>query len=356
MFAEEHMQLIRCQQAHPIEPIRLNKIQTTKTKPKKNILTPNYVASTIITVISATIFATYFVIMAFLVYYAPTSFDKGLIINVFVVGLVVLYLLSRCPFYLRLGISFFILLTILIAEHYIQEIPIWSVILTCTIILLSFGYGQFNLIREKEKIWHKYIQENNSFSHSIHKGILRIIGHVPNSVISKKYFAEENTSELLRRIKDNQLFYTFTNRIIPRTDDYIDNILIAGKNLIMTRSITLPEEITEERQSYNINAYHEDYAEDLIKEFSQEFPKYNISVYYIVYSENKDYNISYTSNNNRIHFIKPQEISEIHTSLIQGKKALLTRRDDVLKLATMSYSNKATINKKDYITFTRRLG
>lgn len=353
MLANEYMRIMRCQQEHPIEPIRLIPIDAKPKRTKRLILTPTYIATTIATVVISALFAGYLVVMGFLIYYAPTAFQKGLVLNVFVIGLVVLYLLARMPFYLRLGVIFFGLLTLFILRQ-TTELPLWIAILSVTIIVLSLGYGQYHLQRTKEKIWHKYIQQTESFPGSTHKGLIGLMSYVTPATISKKYYAEENTNTLIRKLQQEQSVYKFSNREIPRTDDYIDNILLAGKNIVLTRSITLPETEPTEKQSHNPNAYHPVYAEDTINEFSLEFPNRNIHLYYVVYSEDEEYTIPYTPITENVHFIKPQEFSQISNQLMSGSKLLLTSRDDILRLATISYTRKPDITKDDYEKFTRR--
>lgn len=344
------MRILRAQQNHPIDSINIKPIEVLAHTPKKMVLTPTYLASTIMTVISSAILATYFVIMGFLIYYAQGWDQKGLVINIFVIGLLVLYVLARMPFHLRLGVVFFLALGTFILNHTV-DLPLWIPVHIITIVVLSLGYGQYYLQRRKELIWRKYSQHTTTFSNYQHKGVVGLLDTTDSTTVSKKYFAENTTDELIRRLQSEQEFYNFKNRRVGKTADYIDRVLMLGNNIVLIRSITPSEE-----DAGSSNDYDPMYALNALNTLKTVFPKYKVSLYYIVYSEDKEYTIPYTNETEEnINFIKPHDFKEIHRTLSEGRKILFTKRDDILKMITMSYTDKPDITRHDYYTFTRRV-
>lgn len=358
--------LSRIQSQYPDLPVTKDKhVPITGTR-KPLILTPTHALSFAGIVIGIVIGLVY---VGIIVYFLLEAQEREQYVIAFsgIAGALGIYLISKLSIFVILSIVG-ILATAAGVNHFQDYYPVpgLTLILVALASALCLAVHQYRIYHRKERIWTRITGDNTAFGRTGNALIAQINKH-DHKDIAYKMQAEENTHHTISRLSNKARFYQFYGLSNPYVEDnYIDTALLAGKNLVLIRSIMVNNDRielqhgNEKEESSKLNVADLNWAQNVIEYYSRAFPHLKISVFFIVYPSGKPdkdgKRVTIGESKGKVRLIMGTQAHEVERVLFSSRLPFFrTRRSDIIKLTSMRKgAYRSASSQRDEAYFSRR--
>lgn len=338
------------------------KLQGTK---KTLILTPTHALSIIGITLGIVIFFAYAGTTLYIILEETRPVYTYSIVIGASIAVLVFYLISQLPFSMILSIIL-TTITAVIVNHYIEfiNVPIPYITLAGLGCVLTLAMYQYRVYKKKLDIWNRRTQDKKRFGQPS-DNLLPIIGkHKDRDDLVRKYQAEENTNTIIRMLEDKGQFYQFYGLPAAYGEDRtIDGVLLAGKNLLILRSIMVHNgtvRLQKGLENPPLNSADNDWAHNVKFLYSRLFPRLRVSVWFIVQPAEKPHEgrgVTITPSSDKdINLIMVPEIHKLESSLFHSSLPVLrTHRSDIISLNSMRIGDHHSLRETQedsYFTHT----
>lgn len=350
MVLQDMRRLYQLQSQLPDLPsIKSKHINPIGTK-KPVILTPTHSLSVIGTTLGAVILVLYIITAIYAVITADELIPAYIVGTASLCGFVLIYLLSKLSFTTQA-----IILAAGIASNIVNltypfvEIELSHYALMYLMLALMFALGLYRIYRIKRGIWDRRI--GGTRIHGFYSdGVIGMLNkNKEDKDLIYKHKAEENTHDILISMEGKGQFYAFNDLPTPYNPaNYVDVVLISGKNLVIVRSLMLgngEHEVkaftSDNNDADSLNLPDKNYAFHVKDHYKQLYPHLTVSFWFIVHpSEKPSGGLKMSIKNPHpykgIHMITPQDIPLLEKVLYKSSFPILfTRRSDIIRLNSM---------------------
>lgn len=357
MIYADYKRLLSLQQQFPDEmpSINIDKLNIGNGPKHTLVLTPSLFITSLGMILGALSLIAYAGICVSIYFHAEDNNGRVIAANIFFIGLCLSWLLSRMPFKVQfslIALSTLALLGVYFTPTFtIPHVLYEHVAMFYLVYVLGLAFSEFHIYRKKKSIWNKHTEGKQSFSDSLAR-IVPLIDRYPAGEVVRKYHAENTTNAIIRDLHHKQEFFSFSARSSSAEAHYVDEVLLAGKNLVLVFSIFPDEGDLAE----GLNTPPLLWLQETVHYYQSTFPKHYVSAFCIVYNVDKKAPLpEHMKDTDTISYIKPQEFSRVEDTLFFSyAKYVATDRNSVIRLLSFSDSDHPlrTAEEQDY--FTRR--